>query len=418
MARDTNNPEKYCTQVQRLLAKDPAGGKNQSFFQKAKNLIGNTLGQAAFNKITDGVPRIAVKNNTNAALRRLADEVNSGNVSFAGRTINQVSRTVFSTVGINPNVVPSDPNGKTIYDRGKGAAEYVGGLLIAGAIGELDLPGPANDLAALAFWQMNYGELPNDITDPGCGISAYAIDLIPYAPKFNFMFMVEFIFQPDYADMGLQETSQLDRNESIKFKYLCRSFTRPTVRTEHEEVNMYNLRTQIPKKVIYEPVTLKLLDDNKNSSMVFLEKYLKAFSPVARVHPQRQDLMEIQGMDYSPYVNTQNKTGNIISNNLLTNSSASMGGLVRENRTILRKVEVYHMFNYGMRANKYSFLNPKITQFDISDFDMDQGTEIASIDIQMVYDSMFIETDIDMSFDIEDLSKLGKRHLRSKGPKP
>lgn len=406
-----NNPARHCAAVKRLLGPLPP----QSFMQTAKNMVGNALGQAAFNRITDGIPKIQVKNNVNSSLRRLVDEVNSGNISFAGKTINAASRAVFTTVGINPNVVPPDPNNKTIYDRGMQAGTYLGGLIIAGAIEEADLPGPAGDLANLAYWQQNYAEMAEDITDPSCGITAYARDLIPYAPKFNYMFMVQITFQPDYADLGIQENKQLEREESIKFQYLCRRFTRPTVNVEYEDINMYNFHTKVAKKVTYEPVTMRLYDDNKNSSMVFLEKYLKSRSPVARVTNNQQDLYENRGMDFTPYEGTKDQQGKIIQEGLFTNNSASLSGLVNENRSILRRIDVYHVFNYGTRANKYSFLNPKIMQFDISDFDMDEGVEPASIEIQLAYDSMHTETDIDMTFDIQGLSKLGERYMHSKG---
>lgn len=406
-----NNPARHCAAVKRLLV--PQGPT--SFAQKAKDMVGNALGQAAFNRVTDGVPKIRVKNNVNSSVRRLVDEVNSGNISFAGKTINAAARAVFGVAGINPNVVPPDPNNKTIYDRGMQAGEYLGGLIIAGAIEEAQLPGPIGDLSALAYWQQAFGELAEDITDPSCGITAYARDLIPYAPKFNYMFMVQITFQPDYADLGIQENHQMDNQEAIKFQYLCRRFTRPTVRVEYEELNMYNFHTRAAKKTVYEPVTMRLYDDNKNSAMVFLEKYLKAKSPIARIGKEQQDLYETRGMDFAPYEATKDQTGKIIQNGLLTNSSSSMGGLVNENRTILRRIDVYHIFNYGMRANLYSFLNPKILQFDISDFDMDEGIEPASIEFQIAYDSMHIQTDIDMSFDVQGLSKLGERYLHSKG---
>lgn len=405
MPTDTN-PLKHCEDANRLLSRKP----DSSFAQLAKDTVGNALGQAAFNRVTGGVPKIHVNNNVNGGIRRLVDSVNSGNKSYAGKTINQVSRVVLDVAGVNPQVVPSDPNGKSIYDSGIGAANTIGESLIVGIIDEADLPGPINDLSALAFLQQRKADVLDDISDPQCGIAAYARDLIPYAPKFNYMFMVQIQFQPDYADLGIQESNQLNTNEVIKFQYLCRQFTRPTVNVDYEEVNMYNFHTRVAKKITYEPVTLRLYDDNKNSSMVFLEKYLKARSPIARKTPSQQDVFETRGMDFSPYAAGNTQTGSAIQQ--LTNSSGSMGGLINENRSVLRRIDVYHVFNYGTKVNLYSFLNPKIMQFNISDFDMDDGAEPATIEMQLAYDSMFVHTDIDMSPpEFRERDRLGQRFM-------
>ena len=46
---------------------------------------------------------------------------------------------------------------------------------------------------------------------------------------------------------------------------------------------------------------------------------------------------------------------------------------------------------------------------------MDEGTEPSTIDIEFAYDSMFVETNMDMSRQaVEDRSKLGKRFMRNK----
>lgn len=409
MPQDTN-PTRHCAAVTRLFG----GARPTSFVQRAKNLVGSSLGQAAFNYITDKVPRIRVKNNVNGAIRRFADEVNSGNVSYAGKAVNAVSRVVFGVAGINPNVVPPDPNGKTIYDRGKRAGEFLAELAIAGAISELHLPGPIGELASLAFLQSHQNEDATEILDPSCGITPYARDLIHYAPKFSFMFLVQITFQPDYNDLNFQENSQTDYGQDIKFQYLCKEFRRPNVRIEYEDLNMYNYSTSVPKRTIYEPISLKLYDDNQNASMIFLEKYLKSQSPIIRMGKEQQDTAEHRGMDFSPYEIQRGQSGTAMSG--FTKAAASIEGLVNENRSIIRRVDVYHIFNYGMRANLYSFMNPKISQYELSLLNMEDGQEPAVIDIQMKYDSMHIETDIDMmDVDTIGLSQLSTRNIHSKG---
>lgn len=374
-----------------------------TFFEKAKNAVGSSLGQAAFNYVGENIPKIAVDNNVNGGVRALVDAVNTGTRSFAGSTINQASGAVLGAAGINRSVLPPDPQGQTIFNNAITAANTLGNGLISGVIEAADLPGPINSLSALAFLQQNQATAPIDITDPDCGITPYARDLIQYAPKHNFMFMVKFIFRPDYTNLGVQQSGskELNKTEEIKFHYLCRKFTRPDIDIEYEDVNMYNFRTKVARKINYGQVELNLFDDIQNSSMVFLEKYLKIRSPIANRTPDEGDLYDLRGMDFNNGVNG------------LPQTSASMGGLLNANKSVLQEVEVYHIFAYGARVNKFTFINPKITQFRMSDFDMNGDTEPASLDISMAYDSMFIETDIEVGTpELRENSQLGERFVR------
>lgn len=392
-----------CQKVNSLFAgnKQPSG-----FMDKAKAAFGSSVSQGAFNYVNGQISKVAIDNNVNSGVRQLFDAVKSGATSFAGSTTNQASRAVMGAAGINPGVVPPDPQGQSIFNNAEFAANTLGNALISGVIEEANLPGPISSLSALAFLQQNESRTI-DISDPGCGITPYARDLIQYAPKHNFMFMVKFVFQPPYNDVGMQEHKKIDEADKIKFHYLCRSFTRPSINVDYEEVNMYNFRTKVAKRVDYEPVQLRLHDDNQNSSMVFLEKYLKSLSPVARRSPNEGDLYELKGMNFEP--DSRDRGG--IKVNM---SSASVNGLDGTMRSILKEVEVYHIFDYGKRVNKYTFINPKISVFKLSDFDMDgDAVDPASIDLTLVYDSMFIETDIEVPTPhLQERSALGERHVR------
>jgi len=391
----------------RLMAGQPT--QTTGFGGLIRKAAGNALGQAAFNYVTGSIPKIQVDNNVNAGVRLLVDSVNTSARSFAGKSVNEVSQTVFAAAGINSSIVPSDPNGQTIYGNAQTAAGVISSALIAGAVDELSLPGPISGLASLAFLQQEQSSGIIDISDPGCQVTPYARDLIEYAPKHNFMFMVIIEFQPDYLDLGMQ-TNPTETTDPIKFHYLCNQFTRPSIDIEYEDVNMYNFHTKVAKKITYEPVQLKLYDDVKNSSMVFLEKYLKVRSPIAKRSKEEAGTYETRGMDFTP--RNSGETGSLV--NELPGSSASMGGLLGENKTVLSSVEVFHIFNYGARVNKYSFLNPKLTQLNMSDFDMTGAGEPTSIDLTMSYDSMFLETDVDVgTAELRDNSRLGQREILS-----
>lgn len=403
-----------CQKVKRLMA---GNQPPQSFYDRAKEAIGSSVGQAAFNYVRGAVPRIAVDNSVNAGVRSLVDAVNTGAVSFAGSTVNQASNAVLGAAGISGDrsLVPANPQNDTIFNNAQTAATTIGNSLISGVIEEADLPGPINSLSALAFLQQHASNQPIDITDPDCGVTPYARDLIQYAPKHNFMFMVKFIFRADYENLALRDIRGDDdssddgksKSEEIKFHYLCRRFTRPEIDIEYEDVNMYNFRTKATRKINYGDVELTLYDDIQNSTMEFLEKYLKVRSPIANRTPSEGDLYEFRGMDFN---NTAGASGGA---NALPSSSASMGGLVNENKAVLKQVEVYHIYSYGSKVNKFTFINPKILQFRMSDFDMEPQTEPANVDIRMSYDSMYIENGIEVPLpQLQETSKLGERFIR------
>jgi hypothetical protein len=392
-----------CDNFKRFL--NGATSNQLSFFERGVAIVGSSLGQAAFDRVTGPISRIQVGNNVNSGVRALVDSVNSGTRSFLGSSVNDASNAVGTAAGLNFNLAPTDPTGVTIFNDAEFASRSIGNDLITGVIDEVNLGPNISRLSALAFiQQIEATTKPEDILDPECGISAYARDLIPYAPKHSFMFFVEFQFNPDYKDLGIIKHD--NNSNEIKFHMLSKSFTRPPVNVEYEDVNMYNFHTKVAKRVSYEPFNIKLYDDIKNESMVFLEKYLKVRSPIAR-HSVSDAFYETSGVNYNI-----NPGGNVVGVNGLQGSSASMGGLVNENTSILNHITVYHIFASGAKVNKYKFINPKIVQFDASDFDMESSQEPASIELQIAYDSMFVETDLEISLDeLENKTKLGTRFL-------
>lgn len=407
-----NRTSGSCQLVKRLKTFN----EESNFYDKARSIVGSSVGQAAFKYVTGNIPKVQVDKNVGFAMTQLVDSVNSGARSFAGQGINQVTQTVFETAGINPGLVPADPNGQNIYNNATQAAEFVGGQLLQGAMDKADLPGPVGQLSALAFVQQQQAQrTPQELADPACGISAYARDLIKYAPKFNFMFMVNITFQPAYQHLGVQEHNKIDPSEEIQFKYLCKYFSRPNISVEYEDINMYNFRSKVATKVTYEPLTLRLYDDMKNSSLTFFEKYLKTRSPIARRHPNESNIYEQHGMNFDQ----QTAGSGSGPSSELQGGSGTLGGLLPNpdgdghSISIIKNIEVYQIFDYGRKINRYTFINPKITQFDLSDFDMENSTEPSYIEIQSAYDSMFIETDIAIDdVDVEEHSKLGQRYIR------
>jgi hypothetical protein len=90
------------------------------------------------------------------------------------------------------------------------------------------------------------------------------------------MYIVEVTFTPPYADLN---------RVAATMAFLTKSASRPQVEFEYEEVNMYNYRTQVAKRTIYQPMQLRFTDDVQGNTIRFFELYLKAMSPIANLDP-------------------------------------------------------------------------------------------------------------------------------------
>jgi hypothetical protein len=90
--------------------------------------------------------------------------------------------------------------------------------------------------------------------------------------------------------------------------------------------------------------------------------------------------------------------------------AASLGPLggSPSTKTILRRINLFHVFREGARMNVYSFMNPKITNLELDELDMADNGGGNEVSLQFVYDSVNIQTNCDVlnksTFDLTDLS--------------
>lgn len=226
-----------------------------------------------------------------------------------------------------------------------------------------------------------------------CESSPYAMDLIRYAPKFKFMFIVEFKFSPAYA------ASMSNIGNYLAF--VVKSATRPKIDFEYEEVNMYNFRTQVVKRAKFEPMTMKFLDDNQNRAGNFHCAYLNAMSPQTnmtaeeiRKRPLEESSMNFSNANAASYF-ADPMGGPPVKSHVYSSSTGSL----TDNSTmnILEEVRLYHIYSYGRLANIYTFVNPKITSLDLDELDMSIGDSGSELAMNFVYDSINILTDVNLA---------------------
>ena len=190
----------------------------------------------------------------------------------------------------------------------------------------------------------------------------YAQILNNYPPKNKFLYIVEIQFYAEYT-----------HGVPANFVFLIHKFDRPEVSIEYEEVNMYNFRTNVPKKTNYGPITLEMHDDIQNESMNFLVSYLRRISPL--FNQQYTTSLEHNGMNPE-------------------NTSSSYGLYTTENNiNIIQTINVYHLYNLSNTMDKHTFNNPKIEKATMSELNMAESTG-SSITLSLIYDNYFLNTGV------------------------
>lgn len=205
-----------------------------------------------------------------------------------------------------------------------------------------------------------------------CEPSPYATDLVRRQPKFKFLFVVEFKIN--------SELFGKESIDSVDIAFVVHNSTRPTIEFDYEELNMYNLRTRVPKRTSFGPMTMRFYDDDYNQAFDFYTQYLKFMSPIANLDPETTPLIEEISIG-NPQYSTYGK---------FTGSSSSLGALAGETaKTILNEIRLYHLFNWGQNVNIYRFYNPRITSMQLDDLSMAESgpTEVS---LEFSYDGVNI----------------------------
>ncbi len=237
-----------------------------------------------------------------------------------------------------------------------------------------------------------------------CGMTPYAMDLIAFAPKHQFLFIVEINYAAPYS------TDDFWKETASQVAFVIKTSTRPRFNVEYEDVNMYGFRTRVVRRVEYQPMEMEVYDDNKNAAHRFYVSYMRAMSPIAnwKNEAPQSGLYETNGMNYDrgPSSSTFSKTSPIKTHG----HSASSGPLFGNATSILREIKLHHVFDYGNKMNTYYFYNPRITTFTPSDLTMMESGDGCNYAFEFAYDGLYIDHSVDLSKETERHKDLTGRH--------
>lgn len=351
-------------------------------------------------------------------LRNLASISNSIRVgqgalpSSIGSTLDAGANWVLESTGIAPTVVDTlrgfNPG---IANQAYGQAKNVFQQVKGGNFKLSNIPNVLQDF-------QNLERLGRNIFTPGagdvqtslgerCDASAYAVDLIARAPKYKFLFVVQFIPNSGYGPLGGQDFGPLDMAFTVK------KSTRPNIKYHMEDVNYYNFRTKVITKTEFEDMSMSFHDDTLNFAGQFYHSYMRAMSPItgavdAAVQP---DVLEQTGMDF---VGKTLNAGEIIKQIGASTYAASSGTLVDDRKQVFSEIRLYHLFDNGNRMNVWRFFNPRITTLNLDELDMSIGNEGTELSLQFNYDSVYLDPDVSL----KDINKYNLKQTQRGGVYP
>lgn len=208
-----------------------------------------------------------------------------------------------------------------------------------------------------------------------CEAIDYAMDFAKdYGMKYKFLFVVEFVPNDSFYSAI---------NGGINPAAFVKDFTMPQIAIEHEEVNMYNLRTKIPKFINFQNANMTFYDDGRNHVMSMITNYLKTMSPAFRL--DNPLTLETYSQGYGDISNSSSLR--------VLDDSSVYSGLTTTNdstKNILKEIRVYHVFMSGHYFNMYSFLNPRFSNITIEQLSMEENA-VSMVSTEFNYDTMYIE---------------------------
>jgi hypothetical protein len=252
-----------------------------------------------------------------------------------------------------------------------------GGIGLSLSIGQDQLPEPA-------------------VWSPTPYASALASGSGGFDPKTKFLFKVTFRFIPSVAAeiaslLGLANNGIF----SSDITFTVKQIDLPKYKFEYEEINYYNFRTQILKRIMHDELGFIMYDSVGNHAINFINAYLQLLVPATRQdYTTGYDLWN-HGFAFTNSPQDGNDTGSRASLgssgnavNILDVMIIDQYYLSRDPSQGLRGANIVQ----AIKCNSFVFSNPKLTRFDISDADAEKGSEPNMISCGFVFDTLFMRT--------------------------
>lgn len=210
-----------------------------------------------------------------------------------------------------------------------------------------------------------------------------------FRPKLKFLFKVEFFFTEEAKRLMSQINGSDASLGDNDFTFLIRSVDRPKVDMEYEDdVNEYNFRTKVLKKIRHRELTMSFLDDTGNRVFDFFDKMMMLHSPITRRSKARVSPFDKP----APFMNDEIGNGMIF--NDTSDQNLSHRGVINSPvGNAIECIRVKQIFvdssqkdlSQALKQNCFDFINPRIVSFDLDDLNH-ETSEASTLTLQFDYD--------------------------------
>ena len=210
-----------------------------------------------------------------------------------------------------------------------------------------------------------------------------------FRPKMKCMFKVKFEFAPEFKQV-MSDKFKVDPRYIDDFTFAVKSADRPKFNFEYEDdVNKYNFRTKVLKKITHRDLTMAFHDDAGNRVVTMFAALMDAFTPVMRRGHLRTGTLnssngsgvdEISGMSFSDDINENRSMRDAFGE-----TAADTGSPI----VCIRLQQIF--FDNGsdidtaVKMISFDFMHPQIVAFDLDEVSHEQ-TDPSSISMTFDYD--------------------------------
>lgn len=253
------------------------------------------------------------------------------------------------------------------------------------------------------------------IWDPTPYASALTSGQAGFDVKTKFLFKVHFNFTPQAGLQAASLTGGRVTDIAQNLTFAIKQIDLPKYSFEYDEVNMYNFRTKVLRKINHEGLKFVMYDTAGNHAQDFLNLYLKLLMPLNRrewsVGSELQDYgLEfsndyIGGMDSSMRQALQGNTREILSSIVIEQFYLSRDNNLKGNE-----------IRQAIKLNKFTFLNPRILAFDLEDQDHEKGSDPGTVNCNFDFDALYMATGLDADIRDKDDTGFGTYDILSGQP--
>jgi len=207
-------------------------------------------------------------------------------------------------------------------------------------------------------------------------------------PRTKFLFKVSFAFNQQARSLLAQVMGVDPDTIQRQLTFSVRTIDKPQFEFEYEEVNLYNFRTKVLRRITHRDVNISFYDDTGNTVLRFLEMYRRAFMPIARLNQAGiSDSLDQFGFAFS-----QTPT---------SRDTSLRGVLPGRAMTPLAQIIIHQIYvdggstgptnpQHAVKSNNFIFTNPRLTAINYDELDVEQGGSPGITTVSFDFDTLYV----------------------------